>query len=71
MTNKDKLRIENRLGKIKTLKKSVAKCKVEIAGIRLRAAAPDMFAVCKELVFGDGSSESLQRALDLANEVLR
>lgn len=40
------------------------------ANASLIAAAPDMHAACAELIYGDGSSESLQRTIDLARKAL-
>ena len=40
------------------------------ADARLIAAAPSLLSVCEELIQGDGSAESLQRAIDLAHAAL-
>jgi hypothetical protein len=41
-----------------------------LANTRLIAEAPALYAIAHQLVTGDGSGESLQRALDLAHAAL-
>ncbi len=40
------------------------------ANLRLITAAPDLYAACRELIHGDGTDASLQRAIDLARIAL-
>lgn len=41
------------------------------AGDRVRAKARDFAAVAAEIVFGEGTDDSLQRAIDLSNAALK
>lgn len=41
-----------------------------VANAHLIAAAPDLFAACVELIRGDGTSDSVQRAIDLARAAI-
>lgn len=43
---------------------------VGVANARVVTVAPEAVDVCLELIMGDGSAESLQRAIDKAREVL-
>lgn len=40
------------------------------ANAHLIAAAPDLLAACVELIRGDGTSDSVQRAIDLARAAI-
>jgi hypothetical protein len=40
------------------------------ANARLLAAAPDLYAACVEMIRGDGTSDSIQRVIDMARAAI-